>query len=590
MIVHNSDASGRANAAGGAQSDTPLLRVSDLQIDYTNGRTVTHAVRGLDFSVPRGAIVAIVGESGSGKSTLSQALIRRLPEGGSIVSGSISFAEDDLTTMPERMLRRIRGAEIGFVPQDPSNSLNPLLKVGEQIAETLRLHLKLSKPDAAAEAVRILDQVGIPDAASRAAQYPHELSGGMKQRVLIGIAWACTPRLVIADEPTSALDVTVQRQVLDRIEALARDHGTSVILVTHDLAVAADRADHIIVMQQGRIVEQGTPLDVLGSPSHAYTQELVAAAPGLSSKRLVPSMVDASDVAAAAARTGLTLGFRSTAASAVDSAPADNILLVDELTKTYTLRPSGGAASTLTAVDSVSFAVPRGSTFSIVGESGSGKTTTARIAARIIAPDSGRIQFDGVDISDLRGEELRQLRRRVQVVYQNPFGSLDPTMSVERIIAEPLRAFGIGSRAERSETVRALLNAVRLDPALAERKPTQLSGGQRQRIAIARALALGPELLVLDEPVSALDVSVQEQILQLLVDLQVEFGLSYLFISHDLGVIRQVSDQIAVMRFGKLIELGTADQILSNPAEQYTRELLEAIPGRRATDELVAAR
>lgn len=582
MIVHHSDV---------------LLRVSDLQIDYTNGRDVTHAVRGLDFSVARGAIVAIVGESGSGKSTLSQALIRRLPEGGSIVSGAISFDGADLTAMPERMLRRIRGAEIGFVPQDPSNSLNPLLKVGEQIAETLRLHLKLSKADAAAEAVRILDQVGIPDAASRAAQYPHELSGGMKQRVLIGIAWACTPRLVIADEPTSALDVTVQRQVLDRIEALARDHGTSVILVTHDLAVAADRADHIIVMQQGRIVEQGTPADVLGNPSHAYTQELVAAAPGLSSKRLVPSVVDATDGAAVAARAGLTLGFRSPAPSLAvpatpglpDSSPADNILLVDNLTKTYTLRPSGGVASTLRAVDAVSFAVPRGSTFSIVGESGSGKTTTARIAARIISPDSGRIQFDGVDISGLRGEELRQLRRRVQVVYQNPFGSLDPTMSVERIIAEPLRAFGIGTRAERSEAVRALLNAVRLDPALAERKPTQLSGGQRQRIAIARALALGPELLVLDEPVSALDVSVQEQILQLLVDLQVEFGLSYLFISHDLGVIRQVSDQIAVMRFGKLIELGAADQILSNPAEQYTRELLEAIPGRRAATALVGA-
>jgi peptide/nickel transport system ATP-binding protein len=592
MIVQKSSTHRTDEASG----DTPLLQVRDLRIDYVNGRSITNAVRGLDFSVPRGAIVAIVGESGSGKSTLSQALIRRLPEGGNIASGSISFDGQDLTEMPERMLRRIRGAEIGFVPQDPSNSLNPLLKVGEQIAETLRLHLKLSKQDAAAEAVQILEQVGIPDAASRAAQYPHELSGGMKQRVLIGIAWACTPRLVIADEPTSALDVTVQRQVLDRIETLARERGTAVILVTHDLAVAADRADHIIVMQQGRIVEQGTPVDVLGSPSHPYTQELVAAAPGLSSKRLVPSVVDASDVEAIAARSGLTLGFRSPAPAAPASSsfspalsPANNILLVDKLTKTYTLRPSGGATSTLTAVDAVSFAVPRGSTFSIVGESGSGKTTTARIAARIIAPDSGRIQFDGVDITGLRGEELRQLRRRVQVVYQNPFGSLDPTMSVERIIAEPLRAFGIGSRPERAETVRALLNAVRLDPALAERKPTQLSGGQRQRIAIARALALGPELLVLDEPVSALDVSVQEQILQLLVDLQVEFGLSYLVISHDLGVIRQVSDQIAVMRFGKLIELGTADQILSNPAEKYTQELLEAIPGRRAASDLEAA-
>jgi len=545
-----------------------LLTVTGLAVDYTSRTGTTHAVRGVDFAVPRGAIVAIVGESGSGKSTISQSLVRSLADGGTIVAGSIEFDGRDLVRLPERALRDIRGAEIGFVPQDPSNSLNPLLRVGEQIAETLRLHKKLSRADAAAEAVRILDEVGIPDAAARAGQYPHELSGGMKQRVLIGIAWACTPKLVIADEPTSALDVTVQRHVLDRLELLARDHGTSVLLVTHDLAVAADRADQIIVMQRGLVVETGTAAEVLGSPKHEYTRELVAAAPGLSSERLAARAV-------AVASDTLTLGFVPR-----DAAVAPNILEVEHLTKTFVLK-SGGVATSFTAADDVSFEIPRGSTFSIVGESGSGKTTTARMVARITTADSGSIRFDGDDITTRSGDALRQLRRRIQVVYQNPFGSLDPTMSVTRIVTEPLRAFRVGTRTQRTETARALLDAVRLDPDLAERRPTQLSGGQRQRVAIARALALGPELLVLDEPVSALDVSVQEQILQLLVDLQAEFGLSYLFISHDLGVIRQVSDHIAVMRLGRMIEQGPARIVMGSPTEPYTRELLDAIPGRR---------
>lgn len=546
---------------------TALLSLSGLEIDYSVRGATTHAVRGIDLGVQPGSIVAIVGESGSGKSTLSQAIVRRLPEGGSITAGRIDFAGRNLAALPERALRRIRGAEIGFVPQDPSNSLNPLIRVGEQIAESLRLHSGMNRSDAAAAAIRILDEVGIPDAAARAGQFPHELSGGMRQRVLIGIAWACTPQLVIADEPTSALDVTVQRHVLDRIESLAREHDTAVLLVTHDLAVAADRADAIVVMQQGQIVERGTPAEVLGNPQHEYTRELVAAAPGLSSTRLVAGPP--------AGREVLTLAFRSASESAGD------LLSVDGLSKSYAVRGLVGR-SRLVAADDVSFAIPRGSTFSIVGESGSGKTTTARMVARIVDPDSGSIHFDGRDVTGLRGEELRQLRRRVQVVYQNPFGSLDPTMTIERIVSEPLRAFSIGSRDERHGTVAALLDAVRLDPAMASRRPTQLSGGQRQRVAIARALALGPELIVLDEPVSALDVSVQEHILQLLVDLQSEFGLSYLFISHDLGVIRQVSDHIAVMQSGRIVEQGTAAAVLSSPKDAYTRELLEAIPGGRA--------
>ncbi|MFD1714292.1 dipeptide ABC transporter ATP-binding protein [Amnibacterium flavum] len=551
---------------------TELLQVRGLEVEYTTRSGTTPAVRGVDFDVERGAVVAIVGESGSGKSTISQALIRQVAEGGRITGGSVVFDGRDLLQLPEKSLRSLRGARIGFVPQDPSSSLNPLIKVGEQIAESLRLHTGLSRKDAAKRAVEILAEVGISEPAARADQYPHELSGGMRQRVLIGIAWACEPALVIADEPTSALDVTVQRHVLDRMELLAAQHDTAVLLVTHDLAVAADRASRMLVMNQGRIVEQGTAADVLGDPQHEYTRRLVAAAPGLSSGRMHPRPVE---VHGEDTRRALTLGF----AERRDADRVPNILEVEDLVKTYSLRGGLGDKSTLVAVDHVSFSVPRGTTYSLVGESGSGKTTTARIAARLVQADSGVVRFDGQDIGELRGESLRQLRRRVQVVYQNPFGSLDPTMTVEAIVSEPLTAFRIGSRAERRETARALLDAVRLDPEFASRKPAQLSGGQRQRVAIARALALGPELLVLDEPVSALDVSVQEQILQLLVDLQREFALSYLFISHDLGVIRQISDSVAVMQHGRVVESGSAETVMSTPQDAYTRELLAAIPG-----------
>ncbi|MGV8877113.1 MAG: dipeptide ABC transporter ATP-binding protein [Rhodoglobus sp.] len=551
-----------------------ILVVRDLHVSYTTRSGVVPAVRGISFVVPRGKIVAIVGESGSGKSTMSQALIRRLASGGRIDHGTIEFEGRDLGALSERALRTIRGGQIGFVPQDPSKSLNPLMRVGEQIAEALRLHLNLSKTEAAAQAVRLLEEVGLPDPAARATQFPHELSGGMRQRVLIGIAWACNPQLVIADEPTSALDVTVQRHVLDNIDELVRRHNTSVVLITHDLAIAADRADFVAVMSNGEIVEQGTTEQVLSSPSHEYTKRLVQSAPGLTSTRLTPTTN-------ALGEQHLSSAGKFFAETRPDH-PAPNILEVHNLVKTFALRRSGAGSQVLRAVDDVSFVVPRGSTFSIVGESGSGKTTTARIVARITAADSGRVCFDGENITELSGERLRQLRRRVQIVYQNPFGSLDPKMSIERIITEPLRAFGIGDRRHHAATARELLGHVSLSPTLAARRPTELSGGQRQRVAIARSLAIGPELIVLDEPVSALDVSVQEQILQLLVDLQVQFGLSYLVISHDLGVIRQISDHIAVMRFGRVLEAGTAHDVLTNPQHAYTQELLAAIPGQNA--------
>jgi peptide/nickel transport system ATP-binding protein len=531
---------------------TALLSVTGLRVDYGQGRRVTPALRGVDLEIAPGEIVAVVGESGSGKSTIAHAIVQLLPPQARVREGEIRFEGHDLGRTRPAALRRIRGARIGFVPQDPSHSLNPLMRVGEQIAETLRRHRDLSKKDAAARAIEILGEVGIPDPERRAGQYPHELSGGLRQRVLIGIAWSCEPALVIADEPTSALDATVQRHVLDRMQSLAAAHGTAVLLVTHDLAVAADRADRIVVVEKGQIVESGTAASVLSSPSHPYTQRLVAAAPGLNARRLSP-----------------TVAPRTSQASDGD----EPLLSVVGLAKTY-----GSGTQAVRAVEAVEFSVPRGSTFSLVGESGSGKSTTARMVARIVSSDAGTVTFDGTDITDLAGSALRQLRRRIQVVYQNPFGSLDPRMTVERIVAEPLQAFGV-SRAERSAAVRGLLADVRLAPELLSRRPTELSGGQRQRVAIARALALRPELVVLDEPVSALDVSVQEQVLQLLVDLQAEHGLTYLFISHDLGVIRQVSDRIAVMKDGRIVEQADARQIFTEPAHDYTRELLGAIPG-----------
>ena len=530
----------------------PLLTVRDLRVEYTTPAGVNPALRGVDLDIGRGEVLAVVGESGSGKSTIAHALVRLLPGEASIVGGSIDFDDIDVMRLSQRALRRVRGARIGFVPQDPSHSLNPVVRVGEQIAEVVRRHLGLTPPDARRRAVEILDEVGIPEPGQRARQYPHELSGGLRQRVLIGIAWACNPDLVIADEPTSALDATVQRHVLDRMQALRESHGTSVLLVTHDLGVAADRADRIVVVNKGEIVERGTSTEVLTNPTHEYTRRLVAAAPGLPSRRLEP--------------TGGTV-------RAVPEA-AEPFLRVQGLAKRY-----GSASAPIVAADALEFEIARGTTFAIVGESGSGKSTTARMIARIVEPDAGTITFDGADITRLRGTALRQLRRRLQVVYQNPFGSLDPRMTIGAIIDEPLRAFGMGSRAERASAVRALMADVRLDPALADRRPAQLSGGQRQRVAIARALALRPEMIILDEPVSALDVSVQEQVLQLLVDLQAEHDLTYLFISHDLGVIRQISDEIAVMRRGVILEQGSAGRVFAEPRHDYTRDLLSAIPG-----------
>ncbi|GAT87863.1 peptide/nickel transport system ATP-binding protein [Paenarthrobacter nicotinovorans] len=540
----------------------PLLKVENLQVDYLVDGTPRKAVAGVSFEVRAGEVVAIVGESGSGKTTTAHSIINLLPGNARVSSGSVTFDATDLTQLTRKEWQGVRGKEIGLIPQDPTASLDPLQRVGEQVAEALTIHKLQPKKAARQSAVRLLEESGIRDAATRARQFPHQFSGGMRQRVLIATALAARPKLVIADEPTSALDVTVQRQILDNIAALTAERGTAVLLITHDLGVAADRAHRIIVMRGGQIVEEGSAAAVLGSPQHSYTQQLIAAAPGLSPRRLRPSLPAKSSTA----ENGLV--------------PSSPLVEAKSLRKVFTLPRTAGGARTLTAVDDVSLEVNRGETLALVGESGSGKSTVARLLLRLDKPTSGSVEFDGVDLASVRGERLRQLRRRFQVVFQSPYASVDPRFSVEEIVAEPLRAFSEGSPIDRKRRVKELLEEVQLPSDYGGRRPAELSGGQRQRVAIARALALKPELVVLDEAVSALDVSVQAQILKLLAELQVQESLSYLFISHDLAVVQQISDRVAVMNAGKLVEIGDAGDVLENPVEDYTRQLISAIPGR----------
>ncbi|WP_265522367.1 dipeptide ABC transporter ATP-binding protein [Oerskovia flava] len=541
----------------------PLLEIEGLEVGYrTRGGGTYRAVRGVDLTVARGEIVALVGESGSGKSTLAHAALHLLSRGGSVTAGTIRLAGRDLGDLTDKEWEQVRGREIGLVPQDPTVSLNPVARVGDQVAEVLVIHGVARRKEARRRAVELLRQAGIDDPEARARQYPSQLSGGMRQRVLIAIAIAARPRLLVADEPTSALDVTVQRRILDHLDGLVRELGTAVLLITHDLGVAADRADRLVVLERGVVVEEGPAEQVLRDPQHPYTRQLIAAAPSLSSARLV--------VGGSVAESSRPVGR-----------PDGSVLAVRGLRKEFPL-PRGAARRSLVAVDDVSFTVRRGETYALVGESGSGKSTTARLALRLERPTAGRIDFEGTDITDVRGRELRRLRRGFQVVYQSPYASLDPRFTVEQIITEPLRAYQVGSASERADRARSLVDDVALPAEVLRRGARELSGGQRQRVAIARAIALHPALVVLDEPVSALDVSVQAQILELLVRLQAEHGLTYLFISHDLAVVRQISDHVGVMQAGRVVEQGRTDAILLDPQETYTRELIAAIPGRRA--------
>lgn len=565
----------------GVRESTPLLRVVDLAVEYRTRRGPVHAVRGVSLTVEAGQTVALVGESGSGKSTTAHAVVGLLPPAAHVTAGRVELDGRDLLTAPRRELRALRGLRVGFVPQDPTVSLNPVVRVGEQVAEVLRVHGLADRRTARVEAVEALRRAGLPDPEVRAQQYPHELSGGMRQRVLIAVAMVAGPGLLVADEPTSALDVTVQRQILDHLEQVTTGTGTGALLVTHDLGVAADRAQQIVVMSQGVVVEAGTPGEVLGRPRHPYTRALLAAAPSLrTSSRAHARPRTAADVAPADALPPDVLPAGAQPADAAASA-AVPVLEVRDLVKDFALSRAAGGG-TLRAVDGLGFRVLPGRTLALVGESGSGKSTTARLAVRLAEPTSGQVLVDGVDVTHARGRALRDARRQVQVVYQNPYASLNPSWSVEQIVADPLRVARVGTRRTRRDRAAELLDLVALPASALGRRAAELSGGQRQRVAIARALALEPAAVVLDEPVSALDVSVQAQVLDLLADLQERLGVSYLFISHDLAVVRQVAHDVVVMRRGVAVEQGPVERVLASPEHPYTAELLGAIPGRRA--------
>ena len=607
-------------------STAPLLQVEGLAVDFRTMDGVVHAVEGVDLEIAAGETVAIVGESGSGKSTTAMAIIGLLAGGGRVAAGSIRLDGRDIAHASESELRGIRGRDVGLVPQDPMSNLNPVAKIGTQVAETLLAHGLATRQNVSAKVVDALKAAGLPDPERRARQYPHEFSGGMRQRALIAIGLACKPRLLIADEPTSALDVTVQRTILDQIGQMTRELGTAVLLITHDLGLAAERAERVVVMHRGKVVEQGAARRILEDPQHPYTQSLVKAAPSVAVARLRPeafaspsrpepsspfsapepsssslpeptssslpepvegrpssrSARSGSDGVGSVVRSG-SEGERSVSPSSPergaerrDEGPPDSIVEIEHLTKVYPVR---GRGEDFIAVNDVSLTIPRGETVAIVGESGSGKTTTARMLLKVIEPTSGVIRYEGKDVSALSRAETRDFRQRVQPIFQDPYSSLNPMFTIERLIGEPLEFYRRGSRAERQARVRRLLDDVALPQSMLRRYPSELSGGQRQRVAIARALALSPDLVVCDEPVSALDVLVQDQILTLLGDLQREYGLSYLFISHDLAVVRLISDYVCVMKDGALVEAATSEEIFTNPRDPYTRRLLASIPG-----------
>ncbi|MET9897687.1 ABC transporter ATP-binding protein [Streptomyces sp. NPDC006446] len=545
-----------STAPAATSSPASLVEVSDLVVDFGGLR----AVDGLSFRLEKGAALGLVGESGSGKSTVASALLALHRGTGARVGGTVRVAGVDVQRASDDELRRLRGGKAAMVFQDPLSSLDPYYAVGDQIAEVYRVHTKASRRAARARAVRVLDRVGIPDAARRSRSRPHEFSGGMRQRALIAMALACEPELLIADEPTTALDVTVQAQILDLLHTLRQETGTGLLLVTHDVGVAAESVDEILVMRHGRAVEHGRVDAVLGAPREPYTRELLGAVPRVDTPR-------------ATGRGGSTNAAEG--AGPAEGLPSDDVVLEAVGLR----REFGRGKQRFAAVDDVSLTVRRGETLGIVGESGSGKTTLGRMLVGLLEPTSGVVRHEG--------REQSGVRPSVQMVFQDPVSSLNPRRSVGESIADPLRA-----RGERDEKlirgrVRELLERVGLEGAHYDRYPHEFSGGQRQRVGIARALAAEPRAIVCDEPVSALDVTTQAQVVALLGELQRELGLALVFVAHDLAVVRQVSDRVAVMRRGRLVEYGPADEVYEHPRDPYTRQLLAAVP---ALDPAVAAR
>ncbi len=529
--------------------EQPLLRVTDLSIEFTRDRERIPAVIDADLEILRGEVVAIVGESGSGKSTLAMALLGLLAGNGDVVGGTIEFDGRNVLSVSAAEWLGIRGKRIGMVPQDPMSNLNPMKRVRDQLGEVLLRHGKATRKNLEAECCRVLERAGISDPKSRLDQYPHQLSGGLRQRVLIAIGTACDPELLIADEPTSALDVTVSARILDQIAEISQRMRMSVLLITHDLGLAAERADKVIVMKHGRIVEAGAAAEILSNPRESYTQMLVNADPGIRAR----------------------MGESITVTREFDE--SDIVVEVADLNKTFQRRRRD---TPVVANKEVNLRVPRGSTVALVGESGSGKTTVSRMLLKLEEPSSGSIEFDGRDIQALSREQLADFRKRVQPIFQDPYSSLNPMMTVRAIIREGMDLYKIGRASERDRRVGELLEQVGLAPEIAKRHPAELSGGQRQRVAIARAISMEPEVLVCDEPVSALDVLVQQQVLQLLRELQLEKQLTYLFITHDLAVVKEFADYVYVMHQGSIVEEGETLALFEDPQMEYTTQLLAA--------------
>jgi len=548
-----------------------LLSIRDLQVTFRLGErgatTLVPAVRSVSFDIPEHATMALVGESGSGKSVTAMSILNLLPDNAQR-SGVIDYQGRDLLKASLSELQALRGREIACVFQDPMSSLNPVFTVGQQLSEPLRHHLSMPRRAAFERAEALLAEVGMPEPKRRLASYPHELSGGQQQRVMIAMALACEPKLLIADEPTTALDVTIQRQILELIASLQERHRMSVLFISHDLGVVGEIADHVVVMRQGVVREQGPVARIFQSPQDAYTKALLACRPSLGNTGARLAVID-----------DHIEGRVPTRQAKPKDPDAPVLLEVRSLAKSFFLREGLFGRREFKAVQGVNFQLRRGHTLGVVGESGSGKTTMGLTLLRLHEPTAGEVLFDGRDLLTLSDSERQTMRRRIQIVFQNPYASLNPRFTIGQALIEPMTIHGIGAdQSEREQRARSLLAQVGLDESAFGKYPHEFSGGQRQRIAIARCLTLDPEVLVLDEAVSALDVSVQAQVLNLLKDLQDDLGLAYVFISHDLAVVRFVADEVLVMKDGEVVEQASAQQILAAPTQDYTRRLLGAIP------------
>ena len=547
-----------------------LVSINNLNIEAQTRSGTLKVVNDLSFTIKKGETLCVVGESGCGKSVTALSLMSLLPEGIlKVSSGDILFNNTNLAQLSEAELEGIRGNEISMIFQEPMTSLNPLFTVGEQVSEVIRRHKNLNKEKAWAGAVELLDAVKIPNPDKRAFDYPFQLSGGQRQRVMIAIALACQPKILIADEPTTALDVTIQAEILALINMLKQETGTAVMFITHDMAVVAQMADRVVVMHPGRKVEEGTVHEIFNNPQHEYTKSLLAAVPKLgemATKKYPEPM--------------RLVGDKKSEALKPIIGTNEPLLKVNNLVTRYPVK--GGVLRRIVArvhaVEDVSFTLMKGKTLSLVGESGCGKSTVGRSLIRLVEPTSGNIDLNGQNILSLNPKDMREARSNIQMVFQDPFASLNPTLTLFDQVAEPLRNFGTNNLGELRVKVSNLFDRVKLPLSFMRRYPHELSGGQRQRIAIARALALNPSLIIADEPVSALDVSVQAQVLNLMMELQVDLGLSFLFISHDMAVVERVSHDVGVMYLGRLVEIGPRSSIFRNPQHPYTQDLLKAVP------------